>query len=40
MEDVVHLALGLLLFRAGLAGTLGGRRAVSVSLSPLKSGSL
>lgn len=25
MGDVLHLALGLLLLRAGLAGTLGGR---------------
>lgn len=33
MEDVLHLALGLLLLREGLAGTLGGRRAGSVHLS-------
>lgn len=30
MEDVAHLALGLLLLRAELVGTLGGRCAVPV----------
>ena len=39
MENVIHLALELLLLRAGLSGALGGSCAGSVNLSPLKSGS-
>lgn len=33
MEDVIHLALGLLLLRAGLTDALGGSCAGSVNLS-------